>query len=272
MHIPVPLPIETTLQAVEEELANEHVCHLLHAAEASQRQPQSEWTGVPVVHAFTGEMLGDQSVLVATVCAQASTDVLGYMRRAGRSGAREVLRVFVPDAVSGLRWLHDRGVAHGDLRWSNLLVSVHRGQHRCCLCDFGSELHRSAGGTWNWRQGGLVGFRQQVRQDWLDLEKMLVEMPGTLGLPWSLRHLWQRQLRTVRHLRQHAEDFVAPDSTEQDSAPQEPGTDGRRTSRLQHCCRIVGRSRGLPGTTTYRPHLPPLKRGREALFVKVLWK
>jgi len=55
---------------------------------------------------------------------------------------------FMHEIAKGMEYLHEKGVLHGDLKASNVLVSDHR--YRCLIADFGlsemkSEAYRISG-------------------------------------------------------------------------------------------------------------------------------
>ena len=114
--IPPRLCISEAIENEENRLAREYVADICHAATVSQAQTGEEWTGVPVTHVFTGKQLNNTSVLVATACKQASTDILGFVRRTQNTDL--LLRVFLPDIIGAIRWLHARDVVFGDVRLS----------------------------------------------------------------------------------------------------------------------------------------------------------
>lgn len=249
--IPPRLRISEAIEDEENRLAREYVADICRAATVSQAQTGEEWTGVPVMHAFTGEQLNNSAVLLATACKQASTDILGFFRRTRNTDL--LLRVFIPDIIGAIRWLHARGVVFGDVRWSNMLVAVFRGEMRCCVCDFGSELHRGPSGVWGRRRG-----RASQRKDWEELESLVSDMPRRFGIRPCV--LWSQHLRTVRCFARWSPVAAQPSDR---TAPS--------YDRLRHCAQLAERTHGIGGTTTYHPCRPPLKRSREALFVKILW-
>ncbi|KAI0938512.1 hypothetical protein AcV5_000179 [Taiwanofungus camphoratus] len=57
-------------------------------------------------------------------------NIMAYLKNAPQANRLELL----VDVATGLEYLHDRRVLHGDLKGANILINS---EHRACLCDFG---------------------------------------------------------------------------------------------------------------------------------------
>ncbi|KAJ7820202.1 kinase-like domain-containing protein [Mycena leptocephala] len=75
----------------------------------------------------------------------------------------------VRDVASGLKYLHDRGVVHGDLKAENTLVDQHGD---ACICDFGiSRISNIEGFTTSNRAGTMVYMAPELFEEHGALER-----------------------------------------------------------------------------------------------------
>ncbi|KAF5351311.1 hypothetical protein D9758_008060 [Tetrapyrgos nigripes] len=74
-----------------------------------------------------------------------------------RTPSQEDMYTLVHDIASGLKYLHDENVIHGDLKPDNVLITNHS---RACLCDFGQSRLASTRGFQPTRHqgGGTHGY------------------------------------------------------------------------------------------------------------------
>ncbi|KAF5328463.1 hypothetical protein D9758_017015 [Tetrapyrgos nigripes] len=78
-------------------------------------------------------------------------------REDDKTPSQEDMYTLVHDIASGLKYLHDENVIHGDLKPDNVLITDH---FRACLCDFGQSRLASTRGfqPTRYRVGGTHGY------------------------------------------------------------------------------------------------------------------
>lgn len=103
---------------------------------------------------------------------------------------------FMHEIAKGMEYLHEKGVLHGDLKASNVLVSDHR--YRCVIADFGlsemkSEAYRISGtppphGTLRWQSPEIMTGQMQLTPE-VDIWAFsicCVEVLTMGRMPWPL--------------------------------------------------------------------------------------